>query len=85
MIGNTVQYTAAFESAKKRRDILKFTKDASFMPKIQSPIDMNNDAFKKLTRSVTGNQSIRQDFLKKTKESTSALGESTHANSNSAT
>jgi hypothetical protein len=55
MIGNTVQYTAAFESSKKRRDIIKLTKDVDFIPRAQNPAETNTNAFFKLKKhSVTG-------------------------------
>ena len=45
MIGNTVQYTAAFESSKKRRDIAKLMNDAEFIPRAQNPAETNTNAF----------------------------------------
>ena len=55
MIGNTVQYTAAFESSKKRRDIMQLTKDVNFIPRAQNPADTKTNAFFNLKQqSVTG-------------------------------
>ena len=39
LIGNTVQYSPAFETAKKRRNIVALTKDSDYLPRMNSALD----------------------------------------------
>lgn len=63
IIGNTLQYSPAFETAKNRRNIVALTKDADYLPRLNSALDMQ--AFKRSTDYNNWNEELKQSTSSK--------------------